>query len=76
MTIQIDAIYLDGVLRPKEPLALPNGAAVRIAVETGPAVADPLAAVVGIGEGPETGDVAERHDDYLAGSFTTHRTAY
>jgi predicted DNA-binding antitoxin AbrB/MazE fold protein len=33
MTFQCDAIYADGVLRPAAPLALPNGASVRIAVE-------------------------------------------
>lgn len=68
MTIQIDAVYLDGVLRPAQPLALPEGAAVRIAIVTGAAPADPLAAVIGVGEGPQEGDVAQRHDDYLYGA--------
>jgi predicted DNA-binding antitoxin AbrB/MazE fold protein len=75
MTIQVDAVYCDGVLRPVTPLALPNGAAVHLAVETksGEAIAqaainDPLAAVIGIGEGPDSGDVAARHNDYLYGA--------
>jgi predicted DNA-binding antitoxin AbrB/MazE fold protein len=68
MTIQLDAIYQDGVLLLKQPIMLPNGAAVRIVIETSEGVVDPLAAVIGVGEGPESGDTADRHDDYLYGT--------
>ena len=73
MTIEIDAIYHDGALHPQQPVPLPEGAHVRVAIQadspptvltTGP---DPLAAVIGIGEGPPAGDAADRHDDYLYG---------
>jgi predicted DNA-binding antitoxin AbrB/MazE fold protein len=67
MTIQVDAIYEGGILRPAHPLSLPDGAAVRVVIDTRSQVDDPLADVIGIGDGPETGDVADRHDDYLYG---------
>lgn len=74
MTIQADAVYLDGVFKPVAPVALPNGAHVRIAVVTPAAPEatlvdsiDPLAAVIGVADGPESGDVAARHDEYLYG---------
>jgi predicted DNA-binding antitoxin AbrB/MazE fold protein len=67
MTIQIDAVYEGGVLRPTEPLSLPDGAEVRIVIDTRTKVDDPLASVIGIGDGPQAGDVADRHDDYLYG---------
>jgi hypothetical protein len=49
------------------PLA--EGAHVRVAIKAGapPASGDPLASVIGVGEGPAAGDVANRHDDYLYG---------
>lgn len=68
MTIQIDAVFHDGALWPKQPVSLPNGTAVRIAIEPQDAAVDPLAAVLGIGVGPEQGDAADRHDDHLYGS--------
>jgi predicted DNA-binding antitoxin AbrB/MazE fold protein len=46
MTVQVDAIYLDGVLRPKQPLPLPNGVSVRVAVQTATAAAANPQAVV------------------------------
>lgn len=67
MTIYLDAIFQDGVLLPKQPVALPNGTEVRIVIETSAIGSDPLAGVIGIGDGPECGDVAERHDEYLYG---------
>jgi predicted DNA-binding antitoxin AbrB/MazE fold protein len=70
MTIQIDAVYEGGVLRPTQPLSLPDGAEVRIVIDTRRNRDDPLANVIGIGEGPEAGDVAARHDDYLYGRQT------
>lgn len=75
MTIQFDAIFQDGVLLPKQPVALPNGTEVRVAVETRDvlphpsvdAMSDPLADVIGICDGPTRGDTADRHDDYIYG---------
>ncbi len=73
MSIHIDAIYQDGALHPQQPLALPEGAHVRVVIDatsppvTAPAGADPLAAVIGISDGPAAGDVADHHDDYLYG---------
>lgn len=67
MTIQLDAVYQDGVLLPKQPVGLPNGTAVRIVIEITDVQSDPLAGVIGIGSGPARGDVADRHDDYLYG---------
>ena len=71
MTIQLDAVYQDGVLLPKQPVALPNGTEVRIVIETSDVQSDPLAGVIGIGNGPEEGDVSDRHDDYLFGGRTS-----
>jgi len=73
MSLHIDAIYQDGALHPQQPLALPEGAHVRVAIETtsppaaAPVGADPLAEVIGISDGPAAGDVADHHDDYLYG---------
>jgi hypothetical protein len=73
MAIEIDAIYHDGALHPQQPVLLPEGAHVRVAIQTNfpsatsPTGGDPLAAVIGIGEGPAAGDAADRHDDYLYG---------
>jgi predicted DNA-binding antitoxin AbrB/MazE fold protein len=67
MTIHIVAVYEDGVLRPTHPLSLPDGAEVRVVIETRNDISDPLARVIGIGDGPEAGDVADHHDDYLYG---------
>jgi predicted DNA-binding antitoxin AbrB/MazE fold protein len=67
LTIQFDAVFQNGVLLPKEPLSLPDGIQVRVAIEAPTGTADPLADVIGIGDGPEAGDTAERHDEYLYG---------
>ncbi len=40
MTTAVEAIYEDGVLRPLQPLALPEHAHVRLSVETMPEDAD------------------------------------
>ena len=73
MSIHIDAIYQDGALHPQQPLALPEGAHVRVAIDDAsppgpdPTGHDPLADVIGISDGPAAGDVADHHDDYLYG---------
>ncbi len=63
----IHAIFENGVFRPVQPVELPPGAEVRIAIELCGTANDPLAGVIGIGDGPAQGDRAERHDDYLYG---------
>jgi len=70
MTIQFDAVYQGGVFRPKQPIPLPDGIEVRVAIETSDDGEDPLADVIGIGEGPSKGDGADRHDDYIYGRPT------
>lgn len=67
MTLQFDAVYEDGVLRPKQPLVLPNGTEVRVAIDTTGATSDPLANVIGIADGPLASDAADNHDDYIYG---------
>jgi predicted DNA-binding antitoxin AbrB/MazE fold protein len=64
MTIQVDAIYQDGVLMPKQRIALPNGISVRVAIEAPDEMTDPLAKVIGICDGPS--DSAEAHE-YIYG---------
>lgn len=75
MTIQANAVYADGSLHLEQPLPLEEGAKVRIAIQTADApkehdetMLDPLAQVIGIGEGPAAGDVAAHHDEYLYGA--------
>jgi predicted DNA-binding antitoxin AbrB/MazE fold protein len=72
MTIQADAVYIGGSLQLKQPLPLAEGAEVRIAIQTEGGTSfeansafDPLAEVIGIGDGPASGDVAAKHDDHL-----------
>jgi predicted DNA-binding antitoxin AbrB/MazE fold protein len=65
MTIHVDAVVQDGMLLPKQPVALPNGTQVTIDIATREPPIDPLAKVLGIGEGPPLGDAADHHDDYL-----------
>jgi predicted DNA-binding antitoxin AbrB/MazE fold protein len=65
MTIQFEAVFQNGVILPKEALPLANGTHIRVAIEAPPQ--DPLADVIGIGEGPASGDSADRHDDYIYG---------
>ena len=74
MTIQANAVYADGSLHLEQPLPLAEGAKVRVAIQTTDSPQgqseprlDPLAQVIGIGDGPAAGDVAAHHDDYLYG---------
>jgi predicted DNA-binding antitoxin AbrB/MazE fold protein len=67
MTIQFDAVYQDGVFRPMQPVAIPNGAEVTVVVQSRQATSDPLAGVIGIDDGPVAGDVADQHDNYIHG---------
>jgi predicted DNA-binding antitoxin AbrB/MazE fold protein len=64
MTITVAAVYENGVLKPKEPVVLVEGAQVRVTI-TPIREADPLGDVIGIGEGPDDG--ADNHDKYIYG---------
>lgn len=70
MTITVEATFENGVLRPKEPLDLVEGAEVQVticAVEDAQTEADPLDEVIGIcTEGPDI-SLADRHDEILYG---------
>ncbi len=69
MTITAEAIYENGLLRPKQSLALPEGAAVHLTIQPVEEDADPLDAVIGIcTEGPDI-SLAERHDEILYGGL-------
>lgn len=63
MPITIDATFENGVLKPKQELTLPEGAAVRLTVSLSDD--DPLDAVIGICDGPADG--AANHDKYIYG---------
>ena len=67
MSTIIKAIYANGVLKPKEPLALDEGAEVELIVTTPLPDDDPLNAVIGIGESGRT-DGADNHDHYIYGT--------
>ena len=78
MTIDVDAVYEDGVLKPERPLALKEKAKVHVTIEakaeeTAPAKDDDdptgwkaIDALRGIVKGAPP-DVAENHDKYLYG---------
>ena len=75
MTIDVDAVYEDGVLKPERPLALKDRARVHVTIEakaeaavaaddpTGWKAIDALRGIVK--DAPP--DVAEKHDKYLYG---------
>lgn len=74
MTIDVDAVYEDGVLKPERPLALKDKARVHVTIEsraeeqvvdddlTGWRTADELIGF--IKDGPK-GPIGEKHDEYL-----------
>ncbi|HUG90756.1 MAG TPA: antitoxin family protein [Planctomycetaceae bacterium] len=62
----VEATYENGVLKPKQPLALAEGAEVRLVISPAAEPEDPLGPVIGIGESGRT-DGAEHHDRYLYG---------
>lgn len=66
MPMTVEATYEDGVLKPKQPLTLPEGAEVRLTVCALPEPEDPLKDVIGIGQSGRT-DGAQNHDKYLYG---------
>lgn len=67
MTLTAEAIYENGQLKFKEPLALVEGTAVHVTITPLDEDYDPLDAVIGIGEGPQDG--ADNHDKYIYGKL-------
>jgi len=68
MTRTIEATYLNGVLKPRQPLDLEEGADVRVTVESvDDEPDDPLAAVIGICDDGPPISLAERHDEFAYG---------
>jgi predicted DNA-binding antitoxin AbrB/MazE fold protein len=67
MTRTIKATYENGVLKPKEPLALVEGSEVELTMTTLTDHPDPLAAVIGIGDSGRK-DGADQHDHYIYGT--------
>jgi len=77
MTLTIKATFENGVLKPKEPLALVEGTEVELLMTTptdapgrpkpGRPKRDPLADVIGIGQSGRT-DGADQHDHYIYGT--------
>jgi predicted DNA-binding antitoxin AbrB/MazE fold protein len=69
MTITVEATYESGMLKPKQPLALSEGAQVRLTIQPVDDDYDPLDEVLGIcTEGPDI-SLAERHDEILYGGL-------
>ena len=70
MTLTVAAVYENGVFKPKEPVALAEGAEVQLTVNPAqePEAEDPLADVIGIAESGRT-DGAENHDRYIYGKI-------
>ena len=67
MAIVVEAIYENGILKPKEPLTLAEGAEVRLTITPAAEPYDPLEAVIGIcDEGPDL-SLAARHDEVIYG---------
>jgi len=77
MTIDVDAVYENGVLRPERPLELEEKAKVHVTIEVKAKTALPAAdddptgwkaidRLIGIGKAVAP-DVAEKHDDHLYG---------
>lgn len=70
MTISVEATYENGVLKPKQPLTLAEGAEVRLTIRLADEDGDPLDEVIGIcTEGPDV-SLAEQHDAILYGGLT------
>ena len=75
MTIDVDAVYEDGVLKPERPLALKDKAKVHVTIEARaeetPAENDDptgwktIDRLIGCIEDGPKGAIGEKHDDYL-----------
>ncbi len=66
MTLTIHATYENGVLKPKEPLNLIEGAEVELTMTTPTVDRDPLTGLIGICSTGRT-DGAANHDKYIYG---------
>jgi predicted DNA-binding antitoxin AbrB/MazE fold protein len=69
MTITVQATYENGVFKPKQAVQLDEGMEVRLTLQTDEETPDPLADVIGIGDGPTEGDGAQNHDKYIYGKL-------
>ncbi len=67
MILTVEATVANGQLKLKQPLALAEGLEVQVTISTLEEDADPLDAVIGIGEGPPDG--ADNHDKYIYGKI-------
>ena len=67
MTLTVEAVYQNGVLKPKRPLSLAEGAEVRLIVSAGGEDPDLLEGVIGIGKSGRK-DGADNHDHYIYGT--------
>ena len=67
MSTVAEAVYENGILRPIQPLSLPEGMRVRLTITPADEDYDPLGAVIGICDGPADG--AENHDKYIYGKL-------
>jgi predicted DNA-binding antitoxin AbrB/MazE fold protein len=72
MTTTIRATFENGVLTPKQPLALAEGTEVRLTITPMDENGDPLGAVIGIGESGRV-DGADSHDHYIYGTRRRRR---
>jgi predicted DNA-binding antitoxin AbrB/MazE fold protein len=66
MSITVDATNENGVLKPKQPLSLADGAEVRLTVSPVNENADPLEGLIGVFSSGRT-DGAANHDKYIYG---------
>lgn len=67
MSTVVEAVYENGMLRPAEPLVLPEGTRVRLTMAPAGEPYAPLDGAIGIGEGRPDG--AENHDKYIYGKI-------
>ncbi len=67
MTLTIEAVYENGVLKPKQPLALAEGAEVRLTLSLVDQDYDPLEEVIGICDDGPPISLAARHDELVYG---------
>jgi predicted DNA-binding antitoxin AbrB/MazE fold protein len=67
MTIMVEATVEKDRLKLKQPINLAEGTEVRVVITPVSDVADPLADVIGVCDGPADG--AENHDKYIYGKL-------
>lgn len=66
MSITVEAVYENGLLRPKQTLTLADGAEVRITINPVGPDEDPLAGLIGTFSSGRS-DGAANHDKYIYG---------